>query len=47
MTSERSMHLHPNIELISQYYWCLLETRVLNPKKENLGLLQTVLIFDG
>lgn len=47
MTSERSMELHPRIELISQYYWCLLETTVLNPKKENFGLLEMLLIFEG
>lgn len=40
------MQLHPSIELISQYCWCLLETIVLNPK-EKLGLLEILLIFDG
>lgn len=47
MTSERSMELHPSIELISQYCWCLLETSALIPKKENLGLLEMILIFEG
>lgn len=47
MTSERSMQLHPSIKLILQYYWCLLETTILNPKKENLGLLEMLLIFEG